>query len=81
MKQHGGMIPFSALSKALNSKNSKNSKNTKKRKKRKTVRKKTSTNEISVKYDPKNYSIGTIIRFKNNLWKLNKKKKWFKIKV
>ena len=75
MVQHGGMIPFSALSKALNSKNSK------KRKKRKTVRKKSSTNEISVKYDPKNYSIGTIIRFKNNLWKLNKKKKWFKIKV
>ena len=73
MKQHGGYIPFSALSQIK----SRNSKRTQKRSqsRRRTIRK-------SRLPSTTRYAVGTILRKGNNLYKvskLNQLKRWIKI--
>ena len=86
MKQYGGMIPFSKLKnifhkqkKTYKKKNKNiNKKKTKKKKSKKYTKINYNINNI---YKPDNYSIGTIIRYKNKLWMLKKDKTWNRIKV
>ena len=70
MKQHGGYIPFSALSQTK----SRNSKRTKKRSqsRRRTIRK-------SRLPSTTRYAVGTILRKGTKLYKLNQLKRWIKI--
>ena len=77
MKQHGGYIPFSALSQT------KSSKRTKKKRSRslKTRSLKTRSRTIRKSRLPtaSRYAVGTILRKGSNLYKLNQLKRWIKI--
>ena len=67
MRQYGGEIPFSVLAKQV-------SKNKQKRVNKRTKRIKRTRRNISTKY-----SVGTILRKRGVLYKLNASKQWIKI--
>lgn len=74
MKQHGGYIPFSALSQ-IKSRNSKRTQKKRSQSRRRTIRK-SRLPKVS------RYAVGTILRKGNNLYKvskLNQLKQWNKI--
>ena len=71
MKQHGGYIPFSALSQ-IKSRNSKRTQKKRSQSRRRTIRK-------SRLPSTTRYAVGTILRKGTKLYKLNQLKRWIKI--
>jgi hypothetical protein len=83
MEQHGGSIPFTILggvhherSKGSNKKSSSKKKGSSKTLRRKKVSK---TRRRLKPLSSKGYSVGTIIRHKGHLMKLNSSRKWTKV--
>lgn len=72
MKQHGGYIPFSALSQTKSSKRTKKKRLRSSKTRRRTIRK-------SILPSTTRYAVGTILRKGVNLYKLNSLKRWIKI--
>ena len=68
MNQYGGSVPFSMIGGVKKDKNNKNRKPKRKSKGKRTKRKSTMK-----------YAVGTILRRKDGLYKLNKDKKWIKL--
>ena len=72
MKQHGGYIPFSALSQTKSSKRTKKKRSRSLKTRSRTIRK-------SRLPSTTRYAVGTILRKGGNLYKLNQLKRWIKI--
>ena len=72
MKQHGGYIPFSALSQTRSSKRTKKKRSRNLKTRSRTIRK-------SILPKGSRYAVGTILRKGSNLYKLNQLKRWIKI--
>ena len=72
MKQHGGYIPFSALSQTRSSKRTKKKRSRSLKTRSRTIRK-------SRLPTASRYAVGTILRKGSNLYKLNQLKRWIKI--
>ena len=72
MKQHGGYIPFSALSQTKSSKRTKKKRLSSSKSRSRTIRK-------SRLPSASRYAVGTILRKGGNLYKLNQLKRWIKI--
>ena len=88
MEQHGGSIPFTILggvhherSKGSNKKSSNKKSSNKKKSTSKTLRRKkvSKTRRRLKPLSSKGYSVGTIIRHKGHLMKLNSSRKWTKV--